>query len=419
MKSKKHRLTKLITGASTLGISLVLASAALAAPPEPPAEMDAWLKAAELGKYDTGKHDWAAIEKKANEEGEVIIYSASSRMAKVGKNFSKIYPKIKVTSYDLGSVKTIEKTVREQDAKIYSADIITTGGSGQVIHELWNKNRIVNFVPDTHADRIKSDVKEPVLVRVLEAVVFMYNGEVHPDKPPVSNIWEFTEPRWKGKVTMKDPLQSLTNFMAVASLAQHADDLAAAYERHAGKPIVLHEGVKNAGYEYIYRLLHNDVIILKSGSKAAKASGKAGQKNPPAFFGAMTYYRYNKSKKLVNKLVTKLDPVSKIIYPTYTAIGRQAPHPNAAKLFTRYLLGSTDLNMDSKVEKPFNKGKSLDLLQGLSYYFEPGSKSPRNDVPLPPGGEDWPKMPAWTVDPDFLYKEGPKVRDFWIQESSQ
>lgn len=412
---RRNVYKKLLAGLSFT----VISAAVLATPPKPPAEMEAWLKSAQLGSYDTGKHDWAAIEEAANKEGEVIIYSASGRMGKVAKKFMKVYPNIKVTSYDLGSNKTIEKTVREQDANIFGADIITTGGSGQVIHELWDKNRIVNFVPDVHADKIDDREKTPVLVRILEAVVFMYNGEVHPDKAPVTNIWEFTEPRFKGKITMKDPLASGTNFMGIATLAQHADELAAAYKRHTGKDIVLHEGVKNAGYEYVYRLLHNDIVILKSGSKAAKASGKPGQKNPPAFFGAMTYYRYNIKKKLVNKIITKLDPISKIVYPTYSAIARQAPHPNAAKLFTRYLLGSTDMNMDSKLEKPFNKGKSLALLQGLAYYYEPGSKSPRNDVPLPPGGEAWPSMPEWIVDADFLYKEGPKVRDFWIQESAQ
>ena len=386
--------------------------------PPPPPEMDAWLKAARLGSYDTAPQDWAEIGRMAEKEGEVIIYSASSRMAKVAKKFMEKYPAIKVTSYDLGSVKTIEKTIREQDAKLYSADIITTGGSGQVVHELWAKNRLVNFVPDTHAAQIPKEYQEPVLVRVLEAVVFMYNGEVYPDAPPVKNIWEYTEPKYKGKVVLKDPMQSLTNFMGVATLVQHADELAAAYKNHTGKELKLSEGAPDAGYEFLYRLMHNDIVITKSGSKSAAASGKAGQKNPPAFFGAMTYYRYNFSKGLVNKLVVDLDPVAKIIYPTYMGIARQAPHPNAAKLFIAYLLGSTEITADTKLEPPYKEGKSGELLQGLSYYYEPGSKSPRDNVPLPKGGEAWPNMKAWTVDPMFMWKEGPKVRDFWIQESS-
>lgn len=400
-------------------LSPLLAGLTLAAErPAPPAEMDTWMQAAQLGPYDSGKHDWAEIEKLATEEGEVIIYSASSRMAKVAERFMEKYPGIKATSYDLGSVKTIEKTIREQNAELFNVDIVTTGGSGAVIHELWDANRIVNFVPDMFIDRIPAENRDPVLIRVLEAVVFMYNGEAYPDMPPVTNIWEFTEEKWNGKLVMKDPLQSLTNYMGVATLIQHADELAAAYKRHAGKDLELSDGVPDAGYEFIYRILHNDLVVLKSGSKSASASGKPGQENPPAFFGAMTYFRYNESKGLVNKYFQAIDPVAKIIYPTYTAIARQAPNPNAAKLFTAFLLGSTEITAETKLEKPYKEGRSAELLQGLLPYFEPGSKSPRSDVPFPAGGEAWDAMEAWTVDPDFMFNEGPKVRDFWIQESA-
>jgi iron(III) transport system substrate-binding protein len=406
--------------AATLWVGVftsVSAAAMAASQPAPAPEMDAWLKAAKLGAYAESPQNWGEIERKAKEEGSLVIYSSSSRMAKVAKAFIAEHPGIEVNSYDLGSVKSIEKTVREQDANLYNADIITTGGSGQVIHELWAKNRIVNFVPDAFKDRIPASLKEPLLVRILEANVIMYNREAYPGEPPIKNIWEITEAKWTGKLALKDPLASLSNFMGIATLVQHADELAAAYRRHAGKDLVLHEDVPDAGYEFLYRLLHNDPVVMKSGSKAAKASGKAGQENPPLFFGPMTYYRYNFTKGYVNALAENLDPVAKLIYPTYVGIGRQAPHPNAAKLFIAFLLGSTDLSADSVLEQPYNEGASAELLKGMAPYFDPGSKSPRDDAPLPKGGEAWSRMKAWTTDPDFMWREGPKVRDFWIQEA--
>ena len=78
----------------------------------------------------------------------------------------------------LGSVKTIEKTVREQDAGIFTADVITTGNSGQVMYELLGKNRIFNYVPSHYVDRIPSENRDPLLIRVNEAMVFFYNTEV-------------------------------------------------------------------------------------------------------------------------------------------------------------------------------------------------------------------------------------------------
>lgn len=382
-----------------------------------PPEMDAWLKQAGLGPYQASPENWDEVIRKAKEEGEVVVYSSSSRIAKVADAFMAIYPEIKVTSFDLGSVQSVEKTVREQDAGLYNADIVTTGGSGQIIHEMLNKNRIVNYVPEHYKARIPVENREPLLVRINEAMVFFYNGEAHPDGQPVTNIWEFTEPKWKGRVGTKDPLSSLSTFMGWATYAEHADEMAAAYKRYTGKDIELHEAVPNAGYEFIYRMLRNDLVIFKSGSKLGGAAGKPGQDKPLIGFNNMTRIADNDAKGYVGRFFVELDPVSKVVYPTYTAIARQAPHPNAAKLLTAFLLGSTDLTADTQISKPYSEGRSLELLQGLAPYFDAGSVSPRSDVPFPVGGEVWGKMKGWTANPDFLWNEGPKVRDFWIQES--
>ncbi len=383
-----------------------------------PPEMEKWLKASKLGPYDQSPQNWKEIEASAKKEGEVVVYSASSRIAKVAPEFEKKYPGIKVTYFDLGSVKTVEKTIGEQDAGLYNADIISTGGSGQVIHELLNKHRIVNFVPDTVGDKIPKDLKEPLLVRINEAIVFLYSTEAY-GSAPIKNIWELTTPKWKGKTVIKNPLDSLSNFMGICTLVQHADALAQAYKNLTGKTIELSEGVPDAGYELIYRLLHNDLVILKSGSKVAAASGKKGQEAPPIGITSFTYIRYNQSKDYVNAVVTPMEPVESLIYPTYTAIARQAPHPNAAKLFTAFLMGDPSITKDTVIDPPYTKGKSAEILQGLAPYYEAGSMSPRTDVPLPKGGELWSSLKSWTVDPDFMWNEGPKVQDFWIQESSR
>lgn len=384
---------------------------------EYPVEMEEWLKAAKLGPYEGSKQDWAEIERLAKEEGEVIIYSSSSRVAKYGPEFEKKYPGIKVTYFDLGSVKTVEKTVGEQDAGLFNADIITTGGSGQVIYELLGKQRIVNFVPDTVGSEISKENKDPLLVRINEAIVFLYNTEVYGDTPPIKNIWELTTPKWKGKIVIKNPLASLSNFMGICTIVQQGDEMAAAYKRLTGKKIELSPGVPDAGYEWLYRVLHNELIILKSGSKVAAASGTKGQSEPPVAITSFTYLRYNASKDYANAIITPLDPVESLIYPTYTAIARQAPHPNAAKLMTAFLLGDPAINKDTVIEEPYNEGKSAELLQGLAPYYEMGSASPREDVPIPKGGEIWNSLKSWVTDPEFMWYDGPKVQDFWVQEA--
>ena len=147
------------------------------AKPDPPAEMQEWLKKAELGPYEPNKENWDEIVKKATEEGEVIVYTSSGRIQKLVKPFAKVYPGIKLTVHDLGSTKSVEKTKREQQAGIYNADVVTTGNSGQVIHEMLNKNLLVNYVPHHFKKRIPKEYRDPLLIRVNEAVVFFYNME--------------------------------------------------------------------------------------------------------------------------------------------------------------------------------------------------------------------------------------------------
>lgn len=413
----KHRMPRfaMVLLAAVFALSFITAANA---GPKPPPEMDAWLKAAKLGPYDKDEN-WDDIVAKAKAEGEVVVYTSSGRIAKLVKPFAKIYPEIKLTVHDLGSVKSVEKTIREQDANIFNADIVTTGNSGQVIYEMLNKNRLVNYVPHHYVDRIPKENRDPLLIRVNEALVFFYNKEAYPDAPPFKNVWELTDPKFKGRVGMKNPLSSGSTLMGVMTLMQRPDEMAAAYQRHFGKPIKLSEGVADAGLEFWARLLANDLVIFKSGSKLARASGKKGQKRPLIAFANMTYIARNDEKGYVNKILADVDPVGKLIYPTFTAIARQAPHPNAAKLFTAYLLGSLELNKKSKLEKPYDKGNSMALLQGLAPYFDPGTVSPRSDVPLPAGGELWDYMEGWNVDAEYMWKQGPKVRDFWTVHSSK
>jgi len=382
-------------------------------------KLDAWLVENSLGPHATGQENWEEIVAAAKNEGQVSVYTASGRIAKLVDHFEALYPGIKLVVYDLGSVKTIEKTVREQDAGIFTADVITTGNSGQVMYELLGKNRIFNYVPAHFIDRIPTENRDPLLIRVNEAMVFFYNKEVHPDGAPISNVWELTQEKYRGRVGIKNPMSSGSSLMGLATLVQEPVEMAAAYKRLTGKDIVLGDGVPDAGYEFVRRMLANDIIIYKSGSKLADAAGKAGQDDALIAMGNMTYIARNDSKGNVNAIVSDLDPVARLVYPNFMSIGANAPNPNAAKVLIAYLLGSTDINLDTKLEKPYTNGESFDLLRGLAPYHDAGSVSPRSDVPLPQGGEIWDQMKGWNVSAKFMWEQGPKLRDFWMIHSSK
>jgi iron(III) transport system substrate-binding protein len=417
MKLTKHNMLQTFTKAVAAAFFSTAASFSVAQ--EVSAELDAWLMKNSLGPHATAEENWGDIVAAAKLEGEVSVYTASGRIAKLVDHFQALYPGITLTVYDLGSVKTIEKTVREQDAGIFTADVITTGNSGQVMYELLGKNRIFNYVPSQFVDRIPEENRDPLLIRVNEAMVFFYNTEVHPNGAPISNVWELTQEKYRGKVGIKNPMSSGSSLMGLATLVQNPDEMAAAYKRLTGEDIVLGDGVPDAGYEFVRRMLVNDIVIYKSGSKLADAAGKAGQDEALIAMGNMTYIARNDSKGNVNAIMSDLDPVARLVYPNFMSIGANAPHPNAAKVLIAYLLGSPEINIDTNLEKPYLEGASFDLLQGLAPYHDAGSVSPRSDVPLPQGGEIWDEMKGWNVSAKFMWEQGPRLRDFWMVYASQ
>jgi iron(III) transport system substrate-binding protein len=396
-------------------VVVTMAAPALAQKADP--KFDAWLQKSQLGPYQKDEK-WDDVVAAAKKEGEVVVYSSTGTMMKVAEDFAKAYPDIKVKAYDLGSEKTIEKVVREQQASVYAADVVYTGGTEQMVFDLLPNNRIVNYVPSYLVDRIPAEHREPLLTHVIEAYGIFYNSETYP-QPPIKNIWELTEPQWKGRFSMKSPAGSLTTLMMLGAIVEHSGEMEKAYEKYAGKKLQLSSGIENAGYEFLHRLVANDIVISDNSSKIATAVGLRGQAKPPMAFSVIHYLTKNQTDNYANAIPWDLDPAALFSYPTYVTIAGQAPHPNAAKLYVAYLMGSKDLNAKSELKQPFRSGQSLELLQGMASFYQVGTFSPRTDVPPPPNSEMWPKARKLSASPEFVRDNIAKISDFWMAETSR
>ncbi|EBA10480.1 ABC transporter substrate-binding protein [Sagittula stellata] len=381
--------------------------------------VDDWKEWAQLGDHQPETEDWDAIREAALEEGALTVYASSSSISAVAEDFMKLYPGIEVSAFDLGSEKTIEKLVREHQAGLYNVDVVTTGGAAQMVYELLPQDSIVNYVPRYLSDDIPEDLQQPLLTQMVEATVLFYNIETYPDGPPISNIWELTEPEWNKRVGMKSPLGSLTTLALIANLVEHGDAFAKAYEAHAGKPLEYSDGIDNGAYEFFHRLIGNDLVIYNSGSKLAAASGLPGQEAPPITFSSMHYINKNDSDGYRNGILYDVEPSGVFAYSTYTSIAGRAPHPNAAKLFVAFQMGSDKLTADTKIEGPLREGENLALLEGMGPYFKIGTFSPRDDVPTPAGADVWPTVNKFWGTPAFQRDNVAMVADFWIYETSQ
>lgn len=347
--------------------------------------------------------NWDEIYKAAKSEGKVVIYSLSSRIFKAVKAFKEKYPGIEVEASDMRGNDQIEKLTREQAAGIYNVDVLFLANGPTLVNELLPNGLIKNYVPETllggqnAKDVIPQNFREPLLVHTIESKVVFYNFEAY-STAPVDTLWDLTRPEWRGKVQMKDPMLTEENMNLLMTIVQHADIMAKAYEQEFGEPIQLSEGVKNAGYEFIQRLVKNNLVLTSSDGTAAKAVGAPGQAKPPLTLSvASSKMRDNKRKGLKLAIAWDLNPKVGISKRNYIVMANKAPHPNAAKLLIQWMLG------DEKGGK------------GMKPWFVAGQWPSREDVK--------PKIDitlsdlnryTWFIDYKFVYKEGLTVRDFWM-----
>ena len=382
---------------------VVLAFGSVSVTQELTPAQEAWLKAAQIGPYQPATEDWDAIYQAAKAEGKVVIYSLSSRIFDAVEAFKEAYPGIEVEAYDMLTVDQIDKLTREQSAGVYNVDVLFLADVTTLVKELLPQHLIWNYVPTTllggqpAQDVIPEDLREPLLVHSLEAKVIFYNFETYPE-PPVDSLWDLTRPEWRGRVQMKDPLLSAENMNFLQMTVKYADAMAAAYEAEFGEPLELSPGIPNAGCEWILRLVQNDLVLTTSDGTAAKAVGAPGQETPPLTLSvASSKLRYNITKGTKLAIAWEVQPVVGITKANFLVMANLAPHPNAAKLLIRWLLGD-------------EQGGA-----GMAPWFVLGQWPSRTDVkpPIDVTLDDL-RETTWFLDPDWIYDHGLEVRDFWL-----
>jgi iron(III) transport system substrate-binding protein len=383
---------------SAVALSLLTAACAPTGPASraagvPDPAVDAWLKGAELGPYRKPADDWAAIEAAARAEGGVTVYSLSSRINDVAKTFQERYG-IPVQAFDIGQAELVEKLTREQEAGVYNVDVVFAGDAPILINEILPRGHVVNFVPSDLADKLPAASREPLMRHHYGSKVLMYNAEAYPDGPGIDTVWDLTRPEWKGRLTMKDPLKSPENLNFLATVAERGDEMAALYEREFGMKLVTSE--KSAGYEWLKRLIANNPALTSGDDETAKAIGERGRPSPPVGLIGQSKLRLNKDQNLALAVVQGMRPAGGVMYPAFVCVANRAPHPNAAKLLVRWMMGDEAGG------------------QGFKPYYLEGDYPARTDVPLPPGLAPAAETGIVEIDSTWLYENGLAVRDFWI-----
>ncbi len=363
----------------------------------------ALLAVAILGVYAEGKQEEKKAEAPAEKvlthdelvaaakvEGKVVVYSITSRIAGAATAFEKLYG-IKVEASNLKDGELIEKVSKEVGGGIQGADFVISQDSGRVFGQLIATGYLVNYVPESMKSVIPVAYQNPLTFQLINKV-FIFNSE-KVQTPVISNVWEVTDPKWKGLIQFKDPKSEgvNANFLTMITSPEWSAKLEKAYEDLYGKKLVL--TTKNAGYEWIKRFFQNGLVLGNSDTTISENIGIKGQ--PKTTFGLFVYSktRFDAKKNLALQPMPDVQPFSGFIYPAFLHLTKNAKNPNAAKLFIEYLLTAEGF-------KPW----SVDV---GSYSSNPTIPVDKDDHPV----SYWtPRLVA--EDPQFLFENRAAVEEF-------
>ncbi|MDP9632609.1 MULTISPECIES: ABC transporter substrate-binding protein [Ensifer] len=278
--------------------------------------------------------DLDALIAAAKTEKPINVYDSTGKIVEMAEGFTAKYG-IKATGVKVSANSQLEMIIRESQAGNVQGDVALITDAPAALAQLLPQEFVESYLPADMIAKIPAEFQNPLAIST-NANVWAYNTEAY-DKCPVANIWELTEPKWKGKVALVDPLTKGTYTDWFNQMEKHADDkVAGAYKSHFGKDLATEE--KSASAAWIKALAQNAPLVTDGDDPVAEAVGAAGQKEP--FFGLLSSakFRDNEGKGYKLGICKDLNPWVGWSYVKLGLIATKTQSPNAAKLFIHYIL---------------------------------------------------------------------------------
>ncbi len=333
--------------------------------------------------------------REAKKEGEVVVYSFTSRIEEVEPVFEEEYPGVDLVGSDIDSTEQIARIRSEQEAGNVNADVAFLADAPIAIEQLVDPGYLSRYIPPDVEGSIPNDLTQPLVSQRLSTKVIMYNEEANPDGPPVENLWEMTEPEWEGKVVTVDPQVRGDYLDLMTEISMRSDEMAGAYEQHFGEPI---DEPANAGEQWIRDFYANSPVFVDDTDNVNAAVGEKGQDEPPIGFTSYSDIRDNEDEDWALQVADGVEPAPGIAYPVYLGVVKDAPNPAAARLLIRFLMGD-----DSEDGGP-----------GYEPFFVPGDYAARENIGLYPDSLSLEELGAWTIDPQELLEQRQQTADLLL-----
>lgn len=285
--------------------------------------------------------------KAAKGEGRLVAYGDPTKLPVLIAGFSKLYPEIRVTSAGMGGYQGYNRHLNEKKAGKTIADIIYTGEDAMVTAS--GDGELQSYRPDAASvlpDWAANPNQQYVVIHaVLCGILF---NEVAMKGLPLPKDWtDFIAPpkEWKDLIITSDPRNSSMAFAVVAGL----------YQKY---------GAEQAGTILKGMRSVNQELSPNAGPQTAKLMSGERPLTP-------TFHTGYLAEMLNQGAPIKLVAPEAGMIAQFTAMGitKEAPHPNAARLFVEYALspeGQTALTSSGA----YSVRKDIAAPSGMPSFFE-------------------------------------------------
>lgn len=169
-----------------------------------------------------GGGDKKAEKKAGGTKGEIMVYTSIypdiiDNMCK--PNVAKAFPEMKVNWFQGGTEKVVTKITGEIKAKKIGADVLMVADPSYYL-KLDDQKLLLPYKSKEEKNLINDKDAEGAwyAVRVCNMII-AYNADKLKAEDAPKNWTDLTDPKWKGKIAMPNPMLSGTAYVAVGALA--------------------------------------------------------------------------------------------------------------------------------------------------------------------------------------------------------
>lgn len=262
----------------------------------------------------------------AQKEGKIVWYSATDVQVaeKLARAFEAKYPGIKVQVERSGAERLFQRINQEYGSKIHAADVIETSDAVHFVHfkkQGWLQPAVPSEVAK-HWPKEYKDADGTYAAYRAHLSVIAYNTKLVPKEQAPRSHADLLDPKWQGKLVKAHPGYSGTIMTGTQALSQ--------------SPL---------GWSYFEKLGKQKVMQVQSSTEPPK---KLAQGERPVMADGNEY----------NVFVLKESGVP--IEPVYATEGtpivignaallKNAPNPNAARLFYHFMFTHEAQQLNSDV----------------------------------------------------------------------